>query len=137
MQNVHVSVKETPNEIIFLRRVEPGSADKSYGIEVARLAGLPRSVIERAREVLQKHEQSEHALSETLSPGASEETATGAMDASTSARVGNTHRRNGHQEVLFTALDRAVLDKLRGADLDQLKPLDALNLLAELKKQIS
>src|SRR5208283_2809100 len=46
VKNIHVSVKETPNEIIFLRRVEPGSADKSYGIEVARLAGLPRSVIE-------------------------------------------------------------------------------------------
>src|SRR6202163_4035658 len=68
VKNVHVSVKETPNEIVFLRRVEPGSADKSYGIEVARLAGLPRSVIERAREVLHKHEQSEHELSETLSP---------------------------------------------------------------------
>jgi len=44
---------------------------------------------------------------------------------------------NGHQQILFTALDRAVLDKLRDADLDQLKPLEALNLLAELKKQIS
>ncbi|MBZ5540615.1 MAG: DNA mismatch repair protein MutS [Acidobacteriia bacterium] len=119
VQNVHVSVKETPNEIIFLRRVEPGSADKSYGIEVARLAGLPRSVIERAREVLTKHEQSEHQLTETLSPGGAE--AAGA---------------NGHQEVLFTALDRAVLEALRTADLDQLKPLEALNLLAELKKQI-
>jgi DNA mismatch repair protein MutS len=119
VKNIHVSVKETPNEIIFLRRVEPGSADKSYGIEVARLAGLPRSVIERAREVLKKHEQSEHELSETLSPGA------------TSARG------NGHQAQLFTPLDRAVLDKLRDADLDQLKPLDALNLLAELKKQIT
>ena len=73
VKNVHVSVKETPNEIVFLRRVEPGSADKSYGIEVARLAGLPRSVIERAREVLLKHEQSEHELSETLSPGANGE----------------------------------------------------------------
>src|SRR5258705_6293234 len=71
VKNVHVSVKETPSEIIFLRRVEPGSADKSYGIEVARLAGLPRSVIERAREVLKRHEQSEHQLSEKLSPGAS------------------------------------------------------------------
>jgi DNA mismatch repair protein MutS len=120
VKNVHVSVKETPSEIIFLRRVEPGSADKSYGIEVARLAGLPRSVVERAREVLKKHEQSEHELSETLSPGASD--------------VAN---KNGHQQVLFTALDREVLEKLRGADLDQLKPLDALNLLAELKKQIS
>jgi DNA mismatch repair protein MutS len=120
VKNVHVSVKETPSEIIFLRRVEPGSADKSYGIEVARLAGLPRSVVERAREVLKKHEQSEHELSETLSPGASDPA-----------------HKNGHQQALFTTLDREVLEKLRGADLDQLKPLDALNLLAELKKQIS
>jgi len=119
VKNVHVSVKETPNEIIFLRRVEPGSADKSYGIEVARLAGLPKSVVERAREVLKRHEQSEHELSETLTPGA--------------AGHGNG---NHAQNVLFTALDRAVLDKLRSADLDQLKPIDALNLLAELKKQI-
>ncbi len=137
VQNVHVSVKETPNEIIFLRRVEPGSADKSYGIEVARLAGLPRSVIERAREVLKRHEQSEHELSETLSPGAVDDLSTSAAGTSTGTAASSPHRRNGHQEVLFTALDRAVLDKLRDADLDQLKPLDALNLLAELKKQIS
>jgi DNA mismatch repair protein MutS len=137
VQNVHVSVKETPNEIIFLRRVEPGSADKSYGIEVARLAGLPRSVIERAREVLKKHEQSEHALSETLSPGAVDDLSSSGAGTLASTAASPSHRRNGHQEVLFTALDRAVLEKLRGADLDQLKPLDALNLLAELKKQIS
>ncbi|MBS1841410.1 MAG: DNA mismatch repair protein MutS [Acidobacteria bacterium] len=133
VKNVHVSVKETPNEIIFLRRVEPGSADKSYGIEVARLAGLPRSVVERAREVLKKHEQSEHQLSETLSPGAEGENgdvnvAPGFSPASSASR---------RQEVLFTPLDRAVLDRLRSANLDELKPLDALNLLAELKKQIS
>ena len=120
VKNVHVSVKETPNEIIFLRRVEPGSADKSYGIEVARLAGLPRSVIERAREVLKRHEQSEHELSETLSPSASE-----------------PGHNNGNQSVMFTPLDRAVLDRLRNANLDDLKPIDALNLLADLKKQIT
>jgi DNA mismatch repair protein MutS len=120
VKNVHVSVKETPNEIVFLRKVEPGSADKSYGIEVARLAGLPKSVIERAREVLKKHEQSEHELSETLSPDASQ----------------NGHR-NGDQEVLFTAIDRGVIEKLRGLDLDELKPIEALNLLAELKRQVS
>jgi DNA mismatch repair protein MutS len=131
IQNVHVSVKETPSEIIFLRRVEPGSADKSYGIEVARLAGLPRSVIERAREVLKRHEQSEHALSEKLSPGALEDSPSSATPGSVAAR------KNGHQEVLFTPLDREVLDRLREADLDQLAPLDALNLLAQLKKQIS
>jgi DNA mismatch repair protein MutS len=118
--NVHVSAKETPNEIIFLRKVEPGSADKSYGIEVARLAGLPKSVIERAREVLKKHEQSEHELSETLSPVAAE--------------YGHRH---GEQEVLFTAIDRGVIEKLRKMDLDELKPIDALNLLAELKKAVT
>ena len=128
VKNVHVSVKETPNEIIFLRRVEPGSADKSYGIEVARLAGLPRSVIERAREVLKRHEQSEHQLSETLSPGT-------LADGSESSPAVNG--RKAQQEVLFTPLDRSVLEKLRAADLDHLKPLDALNLLADLKKQIS
>jgi DNA mismatch repair protein MutS len=120
VKNVHVSVKETPNEIIFLRRVEPGSADKSYGIEVARLAGLPRSVIERAREVLKKHEQSEHELSETLTPGTT-----------------NGANGNGAQSVMFTALDRAVIERLRAANLDELKPIEALNLLAELKKEIS
>jgi len=119
VKNVHVSVKETPSEIIFLRKVEPGSADKSYGIEVARLAGLPRSVIDRAREVLKRHEQSEHELSETLTPGASSAT-----------------NGNGTQSVMFTALDRSVIERLKAADLDELKPIEALNLLAELKKQI-
>jgi len=120
VKNVHVAVKETPNEIIFLRHVEPGSASKSYGIEVARLAGLPRSVIERAREVLKKHEQSEHELSERLTPGATD-----------------SPTPNPEQEVLFTPIDREVLERLRTIDLDQLKPIDALTLLAALKKQIT
>jgi DNA mismatch repair protein MutS len=122
VKNVHVSVKETPSEIIFLRHVEPGSASKSYGIEVARLAGLPRSVIERAREVLKKHEQSEHELSERLTPGA--------------AGSEGSPSSNG-QDVLFTAIDREVLDRLRATDLHQLTPIDALTLLAALKKQIT
>ena len=66
VKNVHVSVKKLPNEIIFLRRVEPGSADKSYGIEVARLAGLPRSVIERAREVLKPRTKRARTQRKTL-----------------------------------------------------------------------
>jgi DNA mismatch repair protein MutS len=119
VKNVHVSVEEMPNEIIFLRRVEEGSADKSYGIEVARLAGLPPAVIARAREVLRRHEQSERQLSEKLTPP---------LSLSNGA---------GEQQTLFTPIDREVLDALRAADLDQLRPIDALNLLAQLKKQIS
>ena len=117
VRNVHVSVRESGSEIIFLRRVEPGSADKSYGIEVARLAGLPRAVVERAREILARHEKSEHQLTEELSPGAIPPTA--------------------EQPAMFTAIDRDVLESLRRADLDNLKPLDALNLLAQLKKQVT
>jgi len=115
VRNVHVTVHEAGNEIIFLRRVESGSADKSYGIEVARLAGLPPAVVERAREILREHERSEHKLSEELTPGAVPPA----------------------QPPIFTPIDQNVVNAIREADLDQLKPLDALNLLAQLKKQLS
>jgi DNA mismatch repair protein MutS len=119
IKNVHVSARETPAGIVFLKRVEIGSADKSYGIEVARMAGLPSEVITRAREILERHEQAEHQLSERLTPGAS---ASGEPAPA--------------QQPLFTPLDRRVLEALRAADIDNLKPVEALNLLAELKKQI-
>ena len=119
VENVHVSARETPTGIVFLKRVELGSADKSYGIEVARMAGLPAEVISRARDVLARHEQAEHRLTETLTPP------THAPDTPT------------EQQPLFTPLDRTVLDALRRAELNRLTPIEALNLLAELKKQIS
>jgi DNA mismatch repair protein MutS len=119
VKNVHVSARETSTGIVFLKRVETGSADKSYGIEVARMAGLPPEVIARAREVLARHEQAERQLSERLTPG--------------TMREGEPPPE---QQALFTPLDRSVLESLRKADLDNLKPIEALNLLAELKKQI-
>lgn len=115
VKNVHVSVREAGSEIVFLRRVEPGSADKSYGIEVARLAGLPQSVIVRAREILRRHEESEDKLTEELSPGATPP---------------------APKQVSFTAIDERVLESLRTADLNKLTPLEALNLLAALQKQM-
>ncbi len=119
VKNVHVSVEESGSEIVFLRRVEPGSADKSYGIEVARLAGLPNDVIVRAREILLRHERAEQRVARELSPGA----ATGAAPPEP-------------QQASFTAIDEPVLEALRGADLNQLTPLEALNLLAALQKQL-
>jgi DNA mismatch repair protein MutS len=116
VRNYHVSVKESGANIVFLRKVEPGSADKSYGIDVARLAGLPTSVIERAREILARHEQSEHTLSERL--------------------ASNQPRSESVQLTIFTPLNAEVVRAIANADLDDLKPLEALNLLAELKKQI-
>ncbi len=115
VKNVHVAVHEAGGEIVFLRRVEPGSASKSYGIEVARLAGLPSAVIARAREILLRHERSEENLTKELSPGAVPP---------------------APEQASFTALDQSVLDALRGADLNKLTPLEALNLLAALQKQL-
>ena len=118
VKNYHVSVKESGSNIIFLRKVEPGSADKSYGIEVARLAGLPNAVIERAREILKRHEQNEHSLSERLA-------------------TPRSRRETGPvQLTIFTPLNAEVVSAIEKVDLDNLKPLDALNLLADLKRQI-
>jgi DNA mismatch repair protein MutS len=118
VKNYHVSVKETGGNVVFLRRVEPGAADRSYGIEVAKLAGLPNEVVVRAREVLAEHESAEHRLSGHLTPGSSPE------------------RERPTQLTIFTPLSQPVLEKLREVDLNQLTPLEALNLLAELKRQI-
>ena len=117
VKNYHVSVKETAGGIVFLRKVEPGAADRSYGIEVAKLAGLPNEVIERAREVLAEHESAERRVTEQL-----------ANDES--------RPRPPAQLTIFTPLSQPVLDKLRELDLNRLTPLEALILLAELKKQV-
>ncbi|HKM85612.1 MAG TPA: DNA mismatch repair protein MutS [Terriglobales bacterium] len=118
VKNYHVSVKEAGGSVVFLRRVEPGAADRSYGIEVAKLAGLPNEVVVRAREVLAEHESSERRLSEHLTPGSS------------------TVPERPTQLTIFTPLSQPVLEKLREVDLNRLTPLEALNLLAELKRQI-
>ena len=115
VKNYHVSVKETGGGIAFLRRVEPGAADRSYGIEVAKLAGLPNEVVTRAREVLAEHEFAEQQATAHLSPGAEPPPT---------------------QLTIFTPLSQPVLDKLRAMDLNRLTPLEALNLLADLKKEI-
>jgi DNA mismatch repair protein MutS len=117
VKNYHVSVKETGNGIVFLRKVEPGAADRSYGIEVAKLAGLPNEVIERAREVLAEHETAGQRVSDQL---ASDE----------------LRPAPPAQLTIFTPLSQPVLEKLRELDLNRLTPIEALNLLAELKRQI-
>ena len=110
VRNLHVSVKEAGDQILFLRRVEPGAADRSYGIEVARLAALPMSVIERAREILAHHES---AVTEELTPPS-----------------------NPMQIQLFEPVNHQLAARIRGLDLDNLRPIEALQLLAELQKEL-
>ncbi|HEV3331100.1 MAG TPA: DNA mismatch repair protein MutS [Bryobacteraceae bacterium] len=114
VRNLQVSVKESGDHVIFLHRVEPGKADRSYGIEVARLAGLPLGVIERAREVLKLHERSEHVVTEELA-----KPETGPL-----------------QIQLFEPVGYQIAERLRSLNLDQLRPIEALQLLSELQQEL-
>ena len=115
VRNLRVTVKEAGDRIIFLRRVEPGKADRSYGIEVARLAGLPMAVIERAREVLKFHERTEHAVTEELAP----------------------QHAAPMQIRLFEPSPNELVDRIRELKLDEMRPIEALQFLHELQKAVT
>ena len=109
--NLNVAVKEFGDKIIFLKKIIPGGADKSYGVHVAEMAGLPRAVIRRARELLQKY--SDTKFSDT--PGVN-------LDIKP-------------QMDLFSAKERALNKELSEIDVNDMTPLDALSKLDELKKK--
>jgi DNA mismatch repair protein MutS len=117
VKNYHVSVKESGGGIVFLRKVEEGAADKSYGIEVAKLAGLPNDVVNRAREVLAEHESAERSAVRHLAHDEAREPAP-------------------MQLTIFTPLSQRMVDRIKQTDLNRLSPLEALNLLHELKQQM-
>jgi DNA mismatch repair protein MutS len=115
VRNLHVTVKEAGDQILFLRKVEPGAAEKSFGIEVARLAALPISVIERARQILKRHEQAEHEVSAELAP----------------------HPKEAPLQIrLFEPVNQEFAERIRRLNLDELKPIEALQLLADLQKEL-
>jgi DNA mismatch repair protein MutS len=116
--NFHVVVREWHDEIVFLRKVVPGRSDRSYGIQVARLAGLPPSVVERAREILVGLERDE------LTRG-------GRPSLSAAAAEPRQQLALFHSAI---AEDHPVLRRLRELDVDRLTPLEALTLLAELRR---
>jgi DNA mismatch repair protein MutS len=117
VRNLHVSVKESGDQIVFLRKVEPGRADRSYGIEVARLAALPLSVIERATEILALHEVTGHEVTEELAPA--------------------PHAPGPMQIQMFEPVNYEIAARIRNLDLNNLRPIDALRLLAELQDELN
>jgi len=112
VRNLRVGVKETASGIVFLHNIEPGAASKSYGIEVARLAGLPAVVIERAKHVLRQHEKQERQSVQV-------ETEADPM-----------------QLTIFTPLSQKIVDRIEQTDVNSLTPLQALNLLEELQQEL-
>ncbi len=112
VENYQVAVKEWNDQILFLRKLIRGGASRSYGIEVARLAGLPEGLLARAREVLKNLELSEGAALTQL----------------------NASKTPSPQLDLFQAKNHPVVEALRGTEVDTLTPIQALNFLNELKK---
>lgn len=116
VKNYNVAVKEWNDEIIFLRKIVPGGTDKSYGIHVARLAGLPRKVIERAKDILNALE--EGCIREDRLPR---------------TEAGSRPPAGPHQLTLFEARPDAAAAELRRLDLDRITPMEALEILRRLK----
>lgn len=117
LTNYSVAVKEEGDAIVFLRSLVQGGADRSYGVEVARLAGLPAEVIQRAREILAELERGG-----SRTPGA--------------RVVRGTVDPDPGQLGLFPATEHPLIDRLRHLDTDRLTPLQALNILAELSESV-
>jgi DNA mismatch repair protein MutS len=116
VRNFHVAVKEWNDEIIFLHKVRPGGTDRSYGIQVARLAGLPPAVITRARAILAELE----SLPPASAPGEA------------IASPPSAHAQLG----LFPPATDPLLRELAGLDVSSLTPLQALNLLADWQQRL-
>ena len=121
LKNMNVLVRETEDSIVFLRKIVPGSADQSYGIEVARLAGIPREVIMRAREVLDNLESTQYTADEVP------------------RLAGGEHgplRRDTGQLGLFGSGPSQVEVEIEGLKMESMTPLEAFDKLVELRKRV-
>ncbi len=118
--NWNVAVKEEADDVIFLHKIVPGSADKSYGIHVAQLAGVPRTVLDRAKVILQTLE-SDH-LDDT---------------GKTKVPERPTKQKREKQKFLFESEEHPIVDELRHLDLNSMTPLAALQELNRLKNRLT
>jgi DNA mismatch repair protein MutS len=125
VRNHNFAVKEWNDEIVFLRKIVPGGTDKSYGIHVARLAGIPREVLERAKEILSNLESQALDIHDKPALALRRATGSGAEDAPSARQLDLFHDANAE-----------LLKEVKKLDVDRLTPVDALVYLGELKKRI-
>ncbi len=119
VKNLNVAVRESGDRILFLRRLEPGGADRSYGIQVARLAGFPAQLIERARDLLAELEGARTGAGEGLGRGS-----------------GAPESRAGRDQLSLFVSEHPALAKLRALNPDETTPLAALELLHALRREV-
>lgn len=121
VKNFNIAVREWDQKIIFLRKLVPGGTSRSYGIQVARLAGVPERVLERAKEILENLEGGE-------------------LDGSGIPRLARSNRPDKHkhsaQMNLFGQLDNKLIDWIRGMDINSMSPLEALVELSRVKEYV-
>lgn len=118
IRNCNVAVREWAEEVVFLHRILPGGTDKSYGIHVAQLAGLPKPILERSREILDDLE------------------ATFQKEAS-GVHLSKHKTRDPDEDSLFVQRHKSVLDRLSAMDVNALTPIEAINLLNDIKNEIA
>ncbi|MHC4534625.1 MAG: DNA mismatch repair protein MutS [Planctomycetota bacterium] len=118
VKNCNVAVREWMDEVVFLHKILPGGTDKSYGIHVAKLAGLPKAILERSKEILEELESTfqKEATGEHLSKHKTKEP---------------------NKELLFVERHKSILDKLSTMDIENLTPLEAINLLNKIRNEIN
>ena len=106
------------DEVVFLHRILPGGTDKSYGIHVAKLAGIPKSILARSDEIL---EELESAFAKEA----------------TGDRLARHKTKEPDRDALFIQKHKSVLDKLATIDVNHLTPIEAINLLSQIKNEIA
>ncbi|MHC5119447.1 MAG: DNA mismatch repair protein MutS, partial [Planctomycetota bacterium] len=116
VKNLNVAVREWAGDVVFLHKIIAGGTDKSYGVHVAKLAGVPKSILTRSNEILKDLESTfaKEAAGEHLSK----------------------NKTTDEQQLLFVQKHKSVLDKLNGLDVNALTPIEAINLLAEIQQEM-
>ncbi len=117
VKNCNVAVREWMDEVVFLHKILPGGTDKSYGIHVAKLAGVPKSIVKRSAEILEELE------------------ATFAREA-TGDRLARHKTKQPDKDLLFVEKHKSVLEKLTSTDVNKLTPIEAINLLSQVKDEM-
>lgn len=150
VSNLNVAVRENNGDVTFLHKIVPGAADKSYGIHVAKIAGVPKDVVRRAAEILKELENSvirepnmagdmrETSVGANISVGADRKSVSDTDSLPPNPKTQPTARfaTDGGQFLLFGSDVHPVLDELRDLNLDELRPVDALKILSEWKQMV-
>jgi DNA mismatch repair protein MutS len=118
VKNCNVAVREWMDEVVFLHKILPGGTDKSYGIHVAKLAGIPKTILDRSKEILEELES------------AFQKEATG-------EHLARHKTKESDKDTLFVQKHKSVLEKLASTDVNNLTPIEAINLLNQIKNEMN